>query len=66
MITRNQTKRGIIYEKIAMREDDDERMINYECPYIMFFSANRILQHVLHSFFLKPNEQLGSLEKIKV
>ena len=49
-----------------MREDDDERMINYECPYIMFFSANKILQHVLHSFFLKPNEQLGSLEKIKV
>ena len=48
-----------------MREDDDERMINYECPYIMFFSANRILQHVLHSFFLKPNEQLGSLEKLK-
>ena len=26
----NQTKCGIIYEKIAMRAGDDERVINYE------------------------------------
>ena len=26
-MTNNQTKCGIIYEKIAMREGDDERMI---------------------------------------
>ena len=30
-MTNNQTKSGIIYEKITMRADDDERMINYEC-----------------------------------
>ena len=28
----NQTKCGIIYEKIAMRAGNDERMINYEWP----------------------------------
>ena len=27
-----QTKCGIIYEKIAMRAGNDERMINYEWP----------------------------------
>ena len=32
MITNNQIKCGIIYEKIAMRVGDDERMINYEWP----------------------------------
>ena len=30
MATNNETKCGIIYEKIAMRAGDDERMINYE------------------------------------
>ena len=30
--TNNQTKCGIIYEKIAMRAGDDEQMINYEWP----------------------------------
>ena len=29
-----QIKCGIIYEKIAMRVGDDERMINYEWPNI--------------------------------
>ena len=29
-MTNNQTKRCIIYKKIAMRADGDERMINYE------------------------------------
>ena len=28
-MTNNQTKYGIIYEKIAMRVDDDERIVNY-------------------------------------
>ena len=32
VMTNNQTKWGIIYEKISMRADDDERMINYELP----------------------------------
>ena len=32
-MTNNETKCGIIYEKIAMREGDDEQMINYEWPY---------------------------------
>ena len=31
-MTHNQTKCGIIYEKIAMRAGNDERMINYERP----------------------------------
>ena len=31
-MTDNQTKCGIIYEKIAMRAGNDERMINYEWP----------------------------------
>ena len=30
MVTNNQTKCDIIYQKIAMRTGDDERMINYE------------------------------------
>ena len=34
-MTNNQTKRGIIYEKIAMRACDDERMINYDWPLSM-------------------------------
>ena len=29
-MTNNQTKCGIIYEKIAMRAGDGERMINFE------------------------------------
>ena len=29
-MTNNQTKPCIIYKKIAMRADGDERMINYE------------------------------------
>ena len=33
MTTNNQTKCDTIYEKIAMRAGDDERMINYEQPY---------------------------------
>ena len=34
-------KCGIIYEKIAMRAGDDERMINYEWPkMIQIFSFN--------------------------
>ena len=32
-MTNNQTKRGIIYKKITMRESDGERIINYEWPY---------------------------------
>ena len=36
-MTNNQTKCGIIYEKITMREGDDERMINYELPYELFW-----------------------------
>ena len=32
-MTNNQTKCGIIYEKIVMRAGDDERMINYDWPY---------------------------------
>ena len=31
-MTNNQTKCDIIYEKVAMRAVDDERMINYEWP----------------------------------
>ena len=34
-MTNNQTKCGIIYEKIAIREGDDERMIN-EWLYYLF------------------------------
>ena len=30
----NQLRCGIIYEKIAMRAGDDERIINFECPCI--------------------------------
>ena len=30
VMTNNQTKWAIIYKKISMRADDDERMINYE------------------------------------
>ena len=30
VMTNNQTKCGITYEKISMRAGDDERMINYE------------------------------------
>ena len=33
-MTNNQTKCGIIYEKIAIREGHDERMINYEWLYL--------------------------------
>ena len=36
-MTNNQTKCGIIYEKITMREGDDERMINYELHYELFW-----------------------------
>ena len=31
-MTNDQTKCGIIYEKIAVPAEDDERMINYEWP----------------------------------
>ena len=31
-MTNNQTKCGIIYDIIAMRAGDDERMINYVWP----------------------------------
>ena len=34
VMTNNQTKCSIIYEKIAMRVGDGERMINYEWPNI--------------------------------
>ena len=34
MITNNQTKCGIIYEKFAVRESGDEGIINYEWPYV--------------------------------
>ena len=32
LITYNQTKYGVIYEKIAMLAGDDEQMINYGWP----------------------------------
>ena len=32
-MTNNQTKCGIIYEKLVMQAGDDERIINYEWPY---------------------------------
>ena len=32
VMTNNQTKCGIIYEKIAMLTGNDERMINYDWP----------------------------------
>ena len=32
LMENNQLKCGIVYKKIAMRESDDERMINYEWP----------------------------------
>ena len=32
-MTNNQTKCGIIYEKLVMRAGDDERIINNEWPY---------------------------------
>ena len=32
-MTNNQTKCGVIYEKITMRASDDERMNNYEWLY---------------------------------
>ena len=35
VMTNNQTKCGIIYEKNAMRAGDDEWMINYKSPYIV-------------------------------
>ena len=46
-MTNNQTKWGIIYEKIAMREGDDERMINYEWPNGVKYFASGIFQNYL-------------------
>ena len=34
-MTTNQTKFGIIYEKIVMQAGDDEQMINYEWPKVI-------------------------------
>ena len=33
----SQMKCGIVYKKIAMWADDDERMINYEWPKVVIF-----------------------------
>ena len=32
----------------------------------MLFGVKKILQHALRSFFLRPHEQIGSLEKIEI
>ena len=47
-MTNNQTKCGIIYEKIAMRAEGDERMINYEWPNIwdFFYRAINMLCNI--------------------
>ena len=42
-MTNNPTKRGNIYEKIAMRVGDDERLINYEWPYMCKMSSSEML-----------------------
>ena len=44
VMTNNQTKYGIIYEKIAMWAGDDERMINYEWPYTSSFSLDTVIK----------------------
>ena len=41
-MTNNPTKRGNIYEKIAMRVGDDERLINYEWPYMCKMSSSEM------------------------
>ena len=42
-MTNNQRKGGIIYEKIAMRAENDEQMINYEWPNTQLMSLLLLL-----------------------
>ena len=45
-MTNNQTKCGIIYEKIVMRAGDDERIINCEWPYDCFIKNGYLLVNI--------------------
>ena len=46
-MTNNQTKCGIIYEKIAKRVEDDERTVNYERPYLLEHTRDRPRNDIL-------------------
>ena len=53
-MTNNQTKCSIIYEKIAMRAGDDERMINYERP-DQKMHTHLLQQHILLQLVIQLN-----------
>ena len=46
LLRNNQTKCGIICEKVRMRPGDDERKINYDWTYIETF------QSVIHKYII--------------
>ena len=54
VMTYNQTKCGIIYEKIAMRAGDDERMINYEWPNNCWIFLKKIIEKYDFLVLFKP------------
>ena len=70
-MTNNQTKYGIIYEKIAMQTGDDEQMINYEWPkdrFVLFLSwwglycfVNKYLVVYYESFWINVVSSDGVL-----
>ena len=45
-MTNNQTKCCIIYEKITMWADGDERMINYESPKVRTKLKKQMLDYI--------------------
>ena len=64
MRTNNQTKCGIIYETIAMRGIDEERITNFERPknYFLFliaefFQTLAFLEVLLHIYASRVEEQ---------
>ena len=60
-MTNNQTKCGIICDKTAMRAADDERMINYDWPYM---EISRLFKNIIKTEFFLFFVEFLELNKI--